>query len=50
MIALTLVVLAGLLLIGVAVEHARRAMDAAAHRHYEATSHARLLRELRRHQ
>lgn len=46
---LVLAVLAGLLVIGVAVERGRAVMDERARRQYERGSHARLLRELHRH-
>lgn len=49
MIGLVLIVLAGLLVLGVVVEHARRIVDEREHRRHERTSHAALMRELRNH-
>lgn len=49
MIVLVLIVLAGLLVLGVGIEQARRIADEHAQRRHERTSHAQLMRELRRH-
>ena len=48
MIVLVLVVLAGLLLIGVAIDEFRRAVDRRVQDGYDRANHDRLMREIRR--